>query len=120
MERDSGPASSHIAGELTKFLELSMISPHTPPGTKVVCIGQTGEENKHLPALKVGDVYTLDRIEDGFTSPDGFGVYLCEIVHPESIEPAGIYSWAYGLADFRRLELPSCLTELLDRVPENV
>lgn len=87
-----------------------MISPHTPPGTKVVCIeGGPDEDYPHatIPDLVTGEVYTVARI---VLIGDGeFLVDICE---------AGISDeWGYCLEGFRLAELPRCLTELVRKAP---
>lgn len=97
-----------------------MISPHTPPGTKIICIDAAERPNPrpdlirwdgHLDGLTAGEIYTvrdfrvcpfLGRVE----------VRLHEIVR--ELDDSG--ESGFNLRRFRRADLPSCLTELLKPV----
>lgn len=91
-----------------------MISPHTPPGTKVVCVlpptvafwtnGQTG-----LPFnLKLGEVYTISLVIEA--AIESTPVFVATV---EEIEPLQ----AFGLECFRYLDLPRSITALLSSQP---
>ena len=95
-----------------------MISPMTPPGTKVVAL-----KSWHSPFLPThiikGHVYTVAEIKRanfGVETQGEFAVFLQELPHK-----AGEYTelplmvWAFPLHCFRRLDLPKVLTETLDR-----
>lgn len=79
-----------------------MLSPHTPAGVKVVCINAADCEGY----LYEGQVYTVRAILPPVR--DYWGVVLEEVLG--SKHPTG----AFKACRFRRAELPSCLTELLN------
>jgi hypothetical protein len=85
-----------------------MISPHTKSGTKIVCINASGVgPDAHIDK---GAVYTVARIGLGIqwnTGATGVGVFLIE--HDESN--------CFDLSRFRYLDLPKCLTSLLNVAP---
>lgn len=103
-----------------------MISPHTPSGTKIVCI-DAGAHTKYntmpsphpsgqwaycLDGLLEGEIYTVSRIVEGL---DGLSVEIAEIRRPHRAVwglPEG-----FALGRFRRAELPSCLTDILNGAP---
>ena len=95
-----------------------MLSPHTPPGTRVVCIDDVKDgryatrtvHNFDLNGLRLGEVYTVSAIapNDGTTS--GFIAVLVEIVRPGRTK-------GFALERFRRVDLPECLTSLLNVAP---
>jgi hypothetical protein len=93
-----------------------MISPHTPAGTKVVCIDASAD-GKYMSATWVGGlgglqeagVYTVKAIYPTDRAISGFGVLLHEI------ERYGGQGWA--IDRFRYLELPFCLMDALNARP---
>jgi hypothetical protein len=88
-----------------------MLSPHTPPGTKVVCIDP-------ISVLELHAIYTVIEIFRGFDDygRKGMGVRLEEI--PE--DRLGEGGW--GLHRFKPAVLPKCLTDCLTstKTPELV
>jgi hypothetical protein len=87
-----------------------MISPHTPPGTKVVCIDASGTEihDGVTPCpLVEGAVYTLAQIE---MWEGRLFALVVEIGDRE----------AFALRRFRRLDLPESLTKLLNVQPTDL
>jgi hypothetical protein len=93
-----------------------MISPHTPAGTKVVCIDASAN-GKYMRAIWIGGlgglqeqaVYTVKAIYPTRRAISGFGVLLHEI------ERDGGQGWA--IDRFRYVELPSCLVDALNAQP---
>jgi hypothetical protein len=84
-----------------------MISPHTPPGTEIICV-KAARTRRH-GALALGAIYTVREI---ILAPSGdYGVALVEIINPV-FEPYGL-EYAYCLSQFRRLDLGR-LDALLD------
>lgn len=87
-----------------------MISPHTPPGTRVVCIdeGRNGRQESGRPITypRLGGVYTVAGIYP-CRSDCGFAAYI-----PDLTKDHG-----YCLTLFRYLDLPKCLTDLLQTTP---
>ena len=102
-----------------------MISPHTPPGTKVVCIDAKPSVGRYASGYKVahhgmdglaeGPVYTVREIIPCRYAHAGLVVVLDEIVRPL----IGGNDWTRGFAlnRFRRAELPRVLTDILIAVP---
>lgn len=103
-----------------------MISPHTPPGTEVICVWG-GPGLGGLPGLKVGELYTVDRIVE---ADDEFGDKFGVVVVGHGIGRSASRrnwrnfwrsrerEWAYRLECFRYVELAG-LDALLDaRVKE--
>ena len=95
-----------------------MLSPHTPPGTRVVCIDDEslGRYNVRrsaygLDGLTKGETYTVKRIEAFHLTTSGFLVVLAEVTRPRG-RIAG-----FALERFRRVDLPECLTSLLNVAP---
>jgi hypothetical protein len=96
-----------------------MIPLNTPPGTEIVCIDD--DINSHLVAgvnyrkefcLSRGTVYTLKRWScNELGNPT---------VHVHELPRRGITDPGYDARRFRLLEIPRCLTELLEREPEPV
>jgi hypothetical protein len=95
-----------------------MISPHTPPGTKIVCIDDQYHTNYNAPynvgagdmdGLTKGHVYTVQAIERDDYVKDGFAVVLVEIRR----KLAG-RDWGHGFAlmRFRYVDLPKILREI--------
>jgi hypothetical protein len=90
-----------------------MISPHTLPGTKVICI----DANSHglydlhvcsvrgLDGLRLGHVYTVAEVMIDDDSINGFTVVLQEI-HRRGLRPG------FALQRFKRLGLPKCLRDI--------
>lgn len=93
-----------------------MISPHTPAGTKVVCI-DADADGKYMCAtwvgglgsLQEGGVYTVKAIYPTRRAISGFGVLLHEIERDEG------HGWA--IDRFCYLDLPLCLTDALNARP---
>jgi hypothetical protein len=92
-----------------------MLSPHTPPGTKIVCINAQDSESY----IREGEVYTVRAIVMGWNGNPAhpaygkqmFGVQLEEVA--AGVMPCGAHYEAWGLRRFRVAELPKCLTDLL-------
>jgi hypothetical protein len=92
-----------------------MIPSHTPPGAEIICIDDAPGEFGAGGLVK-GAVYTLARIELCVTG--GFGVILREIPPWETYAPPwGLVTVGFDPRRFRLLELPRCLTELLETQP---
>lgn len=95
-----------------------MISPHTPPGTKIVCTDAEPHKRyvlehnvgTNMHGLTKDAVYTVREIMPYSLTVSGFIVCLDEIVR-------GFYLEGYDLKRFRRLELPSSLTSILETAP---
>lgn len=93
-----------------------MISPQTPPGTKIICI-DADANGKYMSAiwlggldgLQKGQIYTVRMIYPTKRTVSGFGVLLHEIMR------GGNHGWA--IDRFKYLELPKCLTDALDTQP---
>jgi hypothetical protein len=106
-----------------------MISPHTPPGTKIICVDDSLSDKYVAPhalsrpavgdldGLRNGDVYTVAEIIKDPDAKGGFVVRLEEIMRSCALqgEPDG-----FALHRFRYLDLPKCLTDLLNVVSEPV
>lgn len=104
-----------------------MISPFTPPGTKVVCINAdrdfarvpgfaTYDEDCSWP-IREGAVYTVLSIQPAnVPSLAKLDVALVEIDEQWS-DGIRWHRRCFAITRFRRAELPSCLTELLDAAP---
>lgn len=97
-----------------------MISPHTPPGTRVVCIDDSSY--KYLPTLVKGRVYIVDSMEP--TTYGDVGVCLVEMLsHHAKRYPEGWWLWkkeyqySYVRDDFELAALPECLTSILQGAP---
>lgn len=88
-----------------------MISPHTAPGTKVVCIR---ESDFPEAKIRLGEVYTVKGIIESPIFSHEFGVQLEE---HELFNSMLDIPWGYALSRFRLAELPRCLTALLTTVP---
>ncbi|WP_020176241.1 hypothetical protein [Methyloferula stellata] len=95
-----------------------MISPHTPPGTKIVCIDADLHRrfNIHgffytssMDGLTKDAVYTVRDVLPDETCIDQFEVRLVEIERP--------CNGGYALSRFRYLELPRTLIDLLNTEP---
>ncbi len=91
-----------------------MISPHTPPGTRIVCIDAELHRrfNIHgffftssMDGLTKDAVYTVRDVIPDETCIDHFEVRLVEIERP--------CHGGYALSRFRYLELPRSLTNVL-------
>ena len=83
-----------------------MISPHTPPGTKVICIDACGEFPDVEPLVE-GETYTVRRIGVGLIRGfPAFGCFLEEIINGKAVTGR---EWSYGL---RRFRLPVTLDTL--------
>jgi hypothetical protein len=83
-----------------------MISPHTPPGTEVVCIENKQNPEDPRPALELGGIYTVGAIEPCGCWGDGIPFVLHLQEEPRNDK------WGHSLACFRRLDL-SGLDKLL-------
>ncbi len=92
-----------------------MISPHTPPGTKIVCVDADLHRrfNIHgffytssMDGLAKNAIYTVRDVVPDETCIDKFEVRLVEIERP--------CNGGYALSRFRYLELPRVLTDVLD------
>jgi len=96
-----------------------MISPHTLPGTDVVCVNAAPSSYGGPPILELGAVYTVDTIE---ISLNGFYVATLSNVTPVIIFDIkwGLVSIAYGLDRFNYLSIPKCLTELLTNIDKPI
>jgi hypothetical protein len=96
-----------------------MISPHTPPGTKVVCIDANANSNKKpgfnykgdLDGLSEGQVYTVSHLQIG-DQLDHMGEFEVVLVEIRRLGSVG-----YLLSRFRLAVLPSCLTDCLTSAP---
>ncbi len=95
-----------------------MISPRTPPGTKIICIDADLHRrfNVHgffftssMDGLTKGAVYTVRDVQPDETCVDKFEVRLLEIERP--------CHGGYALSRFRYLELPRTLTDVLHAEP---
>ena len=86
-----------------------MISPHTPPGTKVIAVaaGIPDDPDFAADALQIGVIYTVHAIDSMPHSASGFGAFLVERDATHK----------YGLGLLRYAELPRCLTNILIAVP---
>lgn len=85
-----------------------MISAHTPPGTKVAFIHEPVNAilGVNQTQFKAGDIVTVREITPFFMAVSGFAVSLIEADRP-----------TFDLSLFRRLDLPECLTDLLQSKP---
>jgi hypothetical protein len=101
-----------------------MISPFTPPGTKIVCIDAApshryiirgaGPISPDLDGLRQWEIYTVAEIVEDRQVKAGFGVRLVEIVRPLAYpEDTG----CYALERFKPAVLPKELTEALTATP---
>jgi len=89
-----------------------MISPHTPPGTKIVCINDT----RAIAPIKKNEVYTVAEIVPVEKSPSKFHVILAEIeigITWQTMTDAK----GFSLHRFRYLDLPRSITALLNTQP---
>ena len=93
-----------------------MISPHTPPATKVVCIDarpvpvfKTSRPIGDLDGLSEGRSYNVLDIVEAPSTISGFAVVLVEIVRPQRNLGVG----GFALERFRYAELPRSITALL-------
>lgn len=84
-----------------------MISPFTAPGAKVVCIKLPTKYIENCWNIKLNEVYAVAEIQANEEFTNNFMVILQELDQCE----------AYGLELFRRLDLPECLTSLLNVQP---
>jgi hypothetical protein len=95
----------------------AMISPHTPPGTKVVCVDDVLSarlthgipKSFDLHGIKKDEVYTVRDIVEDECSTVGFSVRLMEIYRPDDV--------GYSLLRFRLLDLPKSITSCLTSQP---
>ena len=95
-----------------------MLSPHTPPGTLVVCVNNGPLVNSHriimaAPELVEGRVYTLAHVRrvNHKTFGEYFGVHLQEVVANPNL-------CGFNPARFKPAVLPKALTDCL--VVENI
>jgi hypothetical protein len=89
-----------------------MISPHTPPGTKIVCVN----DKRAIAPIKKNSVYTVAKIVPVEKSPSKFHVVLVEIEIDE-VWQAMTDARGFSLHRFRYLDLPSSITGLLNVQP---
>lgn len=97
-----------------------MISPHTPPGTKVVALTNCGSpwEAGFTICGKVYIVSSIVKYTPGYGSPEcEFGVELSGVTHFYKKIDAGFLCIFPPITNFRRLDLPECLTSLLNSAP---
>lgn len=100
-----------------------MISPHTPPGTKVVALKTVGSPwlfpGCHIVSGRVYTIARIEEIDERFRfSPDVvFGAELAELDHSPLVKPWGSYTPLFPIKYFRRLDLPKEITELLNTKP---
>ncbi len=95
---------------------MAMISPHTTPGTQVVCV-DASSDGKYmsglwvggLDGLKQGQIYTVKAIYPTHRAISGFAVLLDEIKRD------GNQGWA--IDRFRYLDLPASITDALNARP---
>ncbi len=90
----------------------AMISPHTPPGTKIVCIN----DKRAIAPIKKNAVYTVAEIVPVEKSPSKFHVILVEIdidITWQTMTDAK----GFSLHRFRYLDLPRSITDLLNVQP---
>ncbi len=94
-----------------------MISPHTPPGTKVVTINISAvyladgnRPNDATPTVKNGETLTIKAIIEAPGFSCGFAACLEELP----------FNHLVLLNCLRRLDLPKCLTDLLNVAPAPV
>lgn len=92
-----------------------MISPDTPPGTEVVCV-EAGPGRYGDGGLRRGAIYTVERIAPAIDG--GHVVVLGEIPAWQTYTPPwGLVGIGFELRRFRYLDLPECLTKLLEEAP---
>jgi hypothetical protein len=91
-----------------------MISPHTPPGTKIVCVN----DKRAIAPIKKNSVYTVAEIVPVEKSPSKFHVVLVEIEIDE-VWQAMTDARGFSLHRFRYLDLPRSITDLLNVQPVN-
>jgi len=89
-----------------------MISPHTPPGTKVVFLGVSHR------------IISAARSVGGYRIPEEGAELTVQEIYPTPIASCGFAAMlaevdAHGfcLTTLRRLDLPECLTSLLNTTP---
>lgn len=96
-----------------------MISPHTPPGTRIVCVDDVARAKYNtsgiiygggLDGLKSGETYTVHSVVEDPATTIGFNVVVAEISRKGRRK-------GFTLERFRYAELPKCLTELLNTTP---
>lgn len=100
-----------------------MISPHTPPGTLVVCVDDkvkaflvpifAGPRCEKLDGLKRGRIYTVRKIIPDSIERGSFMVMLVEIDRCNVVTPG------YDLRRFDIAVLPKCLADIRDAAPIN-
>ena len=83
-----------------------MLSPHTPPGTRVAFVRIVQLPDAELPDIEIGHIATVVSIAQTRRTVSGFEAFLTD--WPE-----------YGicLSLLRRVDLPECLTSLLNVAP---
>lgn len=107
-----------------------MISPHTPPGTKIVCINANVHDifavlppntqvRCELNGLKQDGSYTVLRIEATPYTRSGFCVILVEIDRGKNNYNI-LNRGGYDIARFRYAELPRSILQCLDANPADV
>lgn len=99
-----------------------MISPHTAPGTKIICVDDALDGYTNWPSCRLTDdldglrkdeTYTVAEICEDDIARSGFVVIVREI---ERLL-IGDNNRGFDIARFRYASLPSCLTELLNTAP---
>jgi len=89
-----------------------MISPHTPPGTKIVCVN----DKRAIAPIKKDAVYTVAEIVPVEKSPSKFHVILVEI-DIDQMWQVMTDARGFSLHRFRYLDLPKSISSLLDVTP---
>jgi len=89
-----------------------MISPHTPAGTKIVCIN----DKRAIAPIMKNSVYTVAEIVPVPKSPSKFHVVLVEIEIDVTWQVM-TDARGFSLHRFRYLDLPTCLTDILNTQP---
>jgi len=88
-----------------------MISPHTPPGTEIVCIDSSAGPLGSCD-LTDGAIYTVARIVPALC--DRHVVLLAELPLTQIYEPPwGLVTVGFELKRFRYLDIPDSLVVLL-------
>lgn len=83
-------------------------------GSIVECIN-----NSTIPTLaiqigyKIPKLATAYTIRDFYTYPKGLGIYLEEIINPRVYTTIGIHEIAYSIKNFRELQLPDDIQEII-------
>jgi hypothetical protein len=91
-----------------------VISPHTPPGTRVVCIDAEIHTRNVIPGCALWDTY-VELVEGE--------VYIVDSIEPQPLAKSGFCVNLRGcnslwtLERFKVAALPECLTEILTKSP---